>query len=85
MSDKKSGKKKVASCQEKILQGLLENKIRAGFFLVNGFKLSGQVVGHDKYCVVIKTKDSKSSQAVQQMIFKHAISTIIPEKWIDIK
>jgi len=40
-------------------------------FLVNGIKLEGQVVSFDQYAVLLKSH-------VTQMIYKHAISTVVP-------
>lgn len=46
-------------------------------FLTNGFQLRGVVRGFDSFIVLLDT-DGK-----QQMIYKHAISTIIPQKQVD--
>mgnify|MGYP002596883651 CR=1 FL=1 len=42
------------------------------FFLVNGFQIRGEIRGFDSFVVVIY------SDGKQQMIYKHAVSTIIP-------
>ena len=47
------------------------------FFLMNGYQLRGQVAGFDAFVVFLIT-DGK-----QQMIYKHAISTITPERPVD--
>jgi host factor-I protein len=41
---------------------------------MNGFQLRGQVTGYDAFTVIL------NSDGKQQMIYKHAISTIIPER-----
>ena len=43
-------------------------------FLMNGFQMRGQITGFDAFTVVL-TSDGK-----QQIIYKHAISTIVPER-----
>lgn len=43
-------------------------------FLVNGFQLRGTVTGFDSFTVVL------DSEGRQQMIYKHAISTMVPAK-----
>ena len=43
-------------------------------FLMNGYQLKGQIVGYDAFVVVLMTGDK------QQVIYKHAISTIVPER-----
>ena len=46
-------------------------------FLVNGFQLRGTITGFDCFVVIL------DSEGKQQVIYKHAISTIIPPKPID--
>ena len=43
-------------------------------FLMNGYQLRGQITGYDAFVVVLMTGDK------QQVIYKHAISTIVPER-----
>ena len=59
------------------LQDLILNEVRkehtpVTLFLMNGFQLKGIVTGFDSFIVVL------SSERRQQMIYKHAISTIVP-------
>ena len=61
------------------LQDLILNEVRrehtaVTMFLMNGFQLKGIVTGFDNFVVVL------SSDGKQQMIYKHAISTIVPER-----
>ena len=58
--------------QEAILQEVCRDKIPVTLFLMNGFQLRGIVTGYDTFVVVLVT-DGK-----QQMIYKHAISTLAP-------
>jgi len=58
--------------QEAILSEVLREKIPVTLFLMNGFQLRGTVTGYDSFVVVLVT-DGK-----QQMIYKHAISTLAP-------
>ena len=58
--------------QEAILQEVQREKIPVTLFLMNGFQLRGTVTGYDSFVVVLVT-DGK-----QQMIYKHAISTLAP-------
>lgn len=46
-------------------------------FLVNGFQLRGVVKGFDNFTVVVETEGK------QQMVYKHAISTIVPTKAVN--
>lgn len=59
------------SLQDTFLRGLSEKKIPVAVFLVNGIKLQGHIEDFDKYVVILKNSGS-------QMVFKHAISTIMP-------
>ncbi len=58
--------------QEAILQETCREKVPVTLFLMNGFQLRGIITGFDAFVVVLVT-DGK-----QQMIYKHAISTLAP-------
>ena len=60
--------------QEAILKEVCKDKIPVTLFLMNGFQLRGTVAGYDSFVVVL-VSDGK-----QQMIYKHAISTLAPMK-----
>ena len=58
--------------QEAILKECIRDKVPLTLFLMNGFQLRGTITGFDSFVVVLVT-DGK-----QQMIYKHAISTLAP-------
>ncbi len=58
--------------QDAILNEVRREKIPVTLFLMNGFQLRGVIVGYDSFVVILLT-DGK-----QQMIYKHAISTLVP-------
>ena len=60
--------------QDAILKEVRREKIPVTLFLMNGFQLRGTIAGFDSFVVVLVT-DGK-----QQMIYKHAISTLAPTK-----
>ncbi len=60
--------------QDAILNEVRRDKIPVTLFLMNGFQLRGIITGFDSFVVVLVT-DGK-----QQMIYKHAISTLAPMK-----
>ena len=60
--------------QEAILKELCRERVPVTMFLMNGFQLRGFVTGYDSFVVVL-VSDGK-----QQMIYKHAISTLAPMK-----
>ena len=60
--------------QEAILNEVRKDKVPVTLFLMNGFQLRGTVTGFDSFVVVL-VSDGK-----QQMIYKHAISTLAPMK-----
>ena len=62
----------VLNLQDTILKEVRREKIPVTLFLMNGFQLRGTVSGYDNFVVVLVT-DGK-----QQMIYKHAISTLAP-------
>lgn len=58
--------------QDAILNEVRREKVPVTLFLMNGFQLRGVITGFDNFVVVLVT-DGK-----QQMIYKHAISTLAP-------
>ena len=68
---------KTNNLQDLFLTRLSRTRANVTFFLMNGYQLRGQVAGFDAF-VVFLTTDVK-----QQMIYKHAISTITPERPVD--
>lgn len=66
--------KKNEKLQDIFLNEVRKNHIQITIFLVSGFQLKGYVNGFDPYTVII------DSDGKQQMIYKHAISTIVPSK-----
>ncbi len=64
--------------QEPFLNALRKEKIQVAIYLVNGIKLQGQVDSFDQYVIILKN-------TVNQMVYKHAISTIVPAKTVKIQ
>ena len=60
--------------QEQFLRSLRLERIPVTVFLVNGFQIRGEIRGFDAFVVVIY------SEGKQQMVYKHAISTVVPER-----
>ncbi len=60
--------------QDAILKECRRERVPVTLFLMNGFQLRGTITGFDSFVVVLVT-DGK-----QQMIYKHAISTLAPMK-----
>ena len=60
--------------QEAILQEVRRDRVPVTLFLMNGFQLRGIITGFDNFVVVLV------SEGKQQMIYKHAISTLAPMK-----
>ena len=58
--------------QEAILEEVCRDRVPVTLFLMNGFQLRGTITGYDSFVVVL-VSDGK-----QQMIYKHAISTLAP-------
>ena len=57
--------------QAPFLNALRREHVPVSIYLVNGIKLQGQVESFDQYVVLLKN-------TVTQMVYKHAISTIVP-------
>lgn len=65
--------------QEIFLTKVRRNRIGVTVFLVNGFQMRGVVTGFDAFTLILNT-DGR-----QQVIYKHAISTIVPERPMDLR
>ena len=65
--------------QDAFLTRIRRGKTNVTLFLMNGYQLRGIVTGFDAFVVVLMT-DSK-----QQIIYKHAISTIVPERAVELE
>ncbi len=61
------------SLQEPFLNALRKERIPVSIFLVNGIKLQGTVESFDQFVVLLRN-------TVSQMIYKHAISTVVPAR-----
>lgn len=64
---------KGQSLQDPFLNALRKEKVPVAIYLVNGIKLQGQVESFDQFVVLLKN-------SVSQMVYKHAISTIVPAR-----
>lgn len=68
---------KGQSLQEPYLNVLRKERVPVAIYLINGIKLQGQIEAFDSFVIVLKN-------SVNQMIYKHAISTIVPARSINI-
>lgn len=64
---------KGAALQDPFLNVLRKERVPVSIYLVNGIKLQGQVESFDQFVVLLKN-------TVSQMIYKHAISTVVPSR-----
>ncbi|MBD7983611.1 RNA chaperone Hfq [Sporosarcina sp. Sa2YVA2] len=65
--------------QETFLNALRKNNTFVTVFLLNGFQLKGLIKSYDNYTVLLE------SDGKQQLIYKHAISTYVPIKPVQLK
>jgi len=63
--------------QDTFLNALRKERVPVSIFLVNGIKLQGQIDSFDQYVVMLKN-------TISQMVYKHAISTIVPSRAVRI-
>ena len=68
---------KTQNLQDIFLNQARRDKLMVTMFLINGFQLRGTVRGFDSFTVVLDTEGK------QQLIYKHAISTIVPPRPIE--
>jgi len=64
---------KGQTLQDPFLNALRKEHVAVSIYLVNGIKLQGQVDSFDQYVILLKN-------TVTQMVYKHAISTIVPAR-----
>ena len=64
----------MQNIQDAFLNNARKERLHVSIYLMSGVKLTGRVRGFDKYCVVFETSHQ------EQMIFKHAISTMVVAK-----
>ena len=61
------------SLQDPFLNTLRKERVPVSIYLVNGIKLQGQIDSFDQFVVLLKN-------SVSQMVYKHAISTVVPSR-----
>ena len=66
------GSNKTINLQDSFLNRVRKESIHIAVYLINGFQIRGKVCGFDNFTVIIE------SEGKQQLIYKHAISTIAP-------
>lgn len=64
---------KGQSLQDPFLNTLRKERVPVSIYLVNGIKLQGQIDSFDQFVVLLKN-------SVSQMVYKHAISTVVPAR-----
>jgi len=67
---------KGQSLQDPFLNALRRDRIPVAIYLVNGIKLQGQVESFDQFVILLKN-------TVSQMVYKHAISTVVPSRAVN--
>jgi len=66
---------KGQSLQDPFLNALRKEKVPVSIYLVNGIKLQGQIDSFDQFVVLLRN-------SVSQMVYKHAISTVVPARTV---
>ena len=66
---------KGQNLQDPFLNALRKEHVPVSIYLVNGIKLQGKVDSFDQYVIMLKN-------TVSQMVYKHAISTIVPARQV---
>ena len=64
--------------QDPFLNLLRKEHVPVSIYLVNGIKLQGQIESFDQYVVLLKN-------TVTQMVYKHAISTVVPSRPVNLQ
>lgn len=64
--------------QESFIEACQADKVPVSIYLINGIKLQGTISNSDRYTLVL-------SNSVPQLVYKHAISTIVPTRQVNWK
>ena len=64
--------------QDPFLNALRREHVPVSVYLVNGIKLQGQVESFDQYVILLRN-------SVTQMVYKHAISTVVPSRAVSLQ
>lgn len=70
---------KKTNLQDLFLLRIRQDRLPVTLFLMNGFQMRGIVTGYDPFVVVL------DSDGRQQVIYKHAISTIVPIRSVELR
>ena len=70
--------KQVQLLQDPFLSALRKEHIPVSIYLVNGIKLRGNVESFDQYVILLRN-------TVTQMVYKHAISTVVPARAVSFR
>ena len=70
--------KKGQLLQDPFLNALRKEHIPVSIYLVNGIKLQGNVESFDQYVILLRN-------TVTQMVYKHAISTVVPARAVEFR
>src|ERR1700690_644333 len=73
LKNKEKPMAKGKSLQDPFLNALRKEHVPVSIYLVNGIKLQGQIDSFDQFVVLLKN-------TVSQMVYKHAISTVVPAR-----
>ncbi len=68
---------KAQSLQDPFLNALRRENVSVSIYLINGIKLQGQIDSFDQFAIMLKN-------TVNQLVYKHAISTIVPARNVSI-
>lgn len=68
---------KMQSLQDPFLNLLRKERVPVSIFLINGIKLQGQIESFDQFVILLRSN-------VSQMIYKHAVSTIVPARNVNL-
>jgi host factor-I protein len=69
---------KIQLLQDPFLNALRKEHVPVSIYLVNGIKLQGNIESFDQYVILLRN-------TVTQMVYKHAISTIVPARAVEFR
>lgn len=70
---------KTQNLQDLFLNAVRKDRIDVTVFLTNGYQIRGIVKSFDSYTIMLE------SEGREQLVFKHAVSTVVPKKPVDLQ
>lgn len=70
----------MSNCQDTFLDNVVQNKEIVQIYLISGIRLQGSIIAFDEDTLMLKNSGAPGIKPGEQLIYKRAVSTIMPSK-----